>query len=222
MNLPAPQRDPGEILAPDDPRLAILARTIDFIDHESFDEFLAEVPLDTDLTPADPFVQQILDQSHTSQQITPARQSQPTQHAELPPHLRSICEADLLAPEEEAALFRHMNLLKYRASLLQAAVDRAAPPLATITTLEHLLAAATRLRDHLIRANTRLVISVIKQFVSPQQPFDDLLSDGLMILMQAVEKFDYDRGFRFSTYAYRSIARHAYRTVQTAEKEESR
>ena len=49
-----------------------------------------------------------------------------------------------------------------------------------------------------------------------------MLSDGLFTLMQAVEKFDYDRGFRFSTYAYRSIARNAYRCVTVAHKEEAR
>jgi RNA polymerase primary sigma factor len=49
-----------------------------------------------------------------------------------------------------------------------------------------------------------------------------MLSDGIFTLMQAVEKFDYDRGFRFSTYAYRSVARNAYRTVTTARKEEAR
>ena len=49
-----------------------------------------------------------------------------------------------------------------------------------------------------------------------------MLSDGILTLMQAVEKFDYDRGFRFSTYAYRSIARNAYRTVTSARAEEAR
>lgn len=49
-----------------------------------------------------------------------------------------------------------------------------------------------------------------------------MLSDGILTLMQAVEKFDYDRGFRFSTYAYPSIARNAYRTVMTARKKEAR
>jgi RNA polymerase primary sigma factor len=47
-----------------------------------------------------------------------------------------------------------------------------------------------------------------------------MLSDGIMTLMQAVEKFDYDRGFRFSTYAYRAIARSAYRSVVELREEE--
>ncbi len=95
-------------------------------------------------------------------------------------------------------------------------------------TEEHLLAIESRLgqaqaiRDHIIQANTRLVMSIVKKFVTSQQSFDEMLSDGIVTLMQAVEKFDFDRGFRFSTYAYRSIARNAYRTVTTARKEEAR
>ena len=65
-------------------------------------------------------------------------------------------------------------------------------------------------------------MSTVKKFVTPQHSFDDLLSDGIFTLMQAVEKFDYDRGFRFSTYAYRSIARNAYRSLATSQQEEAR
>ena len=65
----------------------------------------------------------------------------------------------------------------------------------------------------------RLVISIVKKFVGPQHSFDDMLSDGTMSLMHAVDKFDYDRGFRFSTYAYRAIARNAYRSIMDRHKE---
>ena len=49
-----------------------------------------------------------------------------------------------------------------------------------------------------------------------------MLSDGVFSLMQAVDKFDYDRGFRFSTYAYRAVARNAYRAVTNARRETAR
>jgi RNA polymerase primary sigma factor len=68
----------------------------------------------------------------------------------------------------------------------------------------------------------RLVISVVKKFASPQFPFDDLLSEGIVSLMHAVEKFDFDRGFRFSTYAYRSIARNAYRKTMDRQRDNAR
>jgi len=56
-------------------------------------------------------------------------------------------------------------------------------------------------REHLIKANTRLVVSVAKRYNHRGVPFLDLIQEGNLGLMKAVEKFDYKRGFRFSTYA---------------------
>ena len=140
---------------------------------------------------------------------------------DLPAHLRQMCESELLTHEQESALFRAMNYLKFRAQLLQSQLDVTRPDARTVDKLESLLRKAQAVRDRIVKANMRLVMSVVKKFVTPQQSFDDMLSDGIFILMQAVEKFDYDRGFRFSTYAYRSIARHSYRSVTTARKDEA-
>ncbi len=63
------------------------------------------------------------------------------------------------------------------------------------TEIDFMLGQARAIRDHIIQANLRLVMSIVKKFVTPSQSFDELLSEGTVTLMQAVEKFDFDRGF---------------------------
>jgi len=141
---------------------------------------------------------------------------------DLPAHLARLCEAELLTAGEERDLFRRMNYLKYRANALRVTIDPDHPNAATVRAVEEYLRKAREIRDRIVQANMRLVIAVVKKFVTPQTSFDDLLSDGTMTMMNDVDKFDYDRGFRFSTYAYRSIARNAYRVVTERQKEVAR
>jgi RNA polymerase primary sigma factor len=56
-------------------------------------------------------------------------------------------------------------------------------------------------REHLIKANTRLVVSIAKKYIGRSMPFLDLIQEGNLGLMKAVEKYEYQRGYRFSTYA---------------------
>jgi RNA polymerase primary sigma factor len=58
-----------------------------------------------------------------------------------------------------------------------------------------------RAREHLIKANTRLVVSIAKRYMGRGVAFLDLIQEGNLGLMKAVKKFDHTRGFRFSTYA---------------------
>lgn len=140
----------------------------------------------------------------------------------LPGHLARLCEAGVLTREQEQDLFRQMNYLKCRANMLRSRLNPHVIDEEILVKVERFLAAAQAIRDQLIRANMRLAISVIKKFVTPQNSFDDMLSDGIYSLMQAVDKFDFDRGFRFSTYAYRAIARNAYRAIIKKQKESVR
>ncbi len=67
--------------------------------------------------------------------------------------------------------------------------------------LEMLMAAGTAARDRLTISNLRLVVSIAKRYMNRGLSFLDLIQEGNMGLMKAVEKFDYTRGYKFSTYA---------------------
>src|SRR5690606_38354574 len=70
-----------------------------------------------------------------------------------------------------------------------------------------------------VEANLRLLVSLAKKFAHNFQHFEELLSEGHVKLMQAVDKFDYSRGFRFSTYATHAICRTYYRIGKKASRQ---
>lgn len=146
----------------------------------------------------------------------------PRPPAGLPRHLARLCEGPALTAEQERRLFRAMNYAKYRANLLRSRLDASSPDARLLDEIESLLDVARVTRDTLVRGNLRLAISVVKKFVTPQRSFDDLLSEGVEWLMSAVEKFDYTRGFRFSTYLYRAIVSNACRAGQVRRRERER
>lgn len=70
-----------------------------------------------------------------------------------------------------------------------------------IIELQNTLQVGMDARDHLIRANTRLVVSIAKRYMGQGLPFPDLIQEGNIGLHRAADKWDYRRGFRFSTYS---------------------
>ncbi len=117
----------------------------------------------------------------------------------LAQYLREMSRVPLLTAEEEVELARQMEEGKEAACRL--AEERGRLTAAEKAVLESKVAAGLTARDHLIRANTRLVVSIAKRYIGQGVPFPDLIQEGNLGLMKAVEKYDYRRGFRFSTYA---------------------
>ena len=74
---------------------------------------------------------------------------------------------------------------------------------------------ADRARAELIRANLRLVVAIARQYLYRGLPFADLIQEGNLGLMRAVEKFDYTRGFKFSTYASWWIRQAIVRAIES-------
>ncbi len=138
---------------------------------------------------------------------------------DLPIHLARLCETKLLTAVEEKELFQRMNYLRYRAEKLRLSIDHKQMSESEAQQLVCMLRAADWYRDSIVKANMRLVISIVKKFVNPNNNFDDLLSDGIVALIRAVEKFDYHRGFRFSTYATQVVRRNSYRVIMQRQTE---
>jgi len=133
--------------------------------------------------------------------------------ADLPPYLRSLYEVPLLSREQERRLFRSYNYLKHRADRLRRRLDLNRVRSARLRKIERLLVQADAVKNRIIRSNLRLVVSIAKKHLGGPQTLLELVSDGNLALMRAVEKFDYARGFKFSTYASWAIMKNYARSV---------
>jgi len=133
--------------------------------------------------------------------------------AGLPPYLAALYDEPLLTREQEQYLFRKMNFLKFKAAKLRAELDPTRARSTLMDEIEKLYGEAVSLKNKIIRANLRLVVSIAKRHVGPLEGFFDLVSDGNMSLIRAVEKFDYARGNKFSTYATWAVMKNFARTI---------
>ncbi len=114
-------------------------------------------------------------------------------------YLREMSRVPLLNSDEERDLaIRIVNGNSAQIELSQ--LDGNATPQQK-EELEKTIESGKEARAHLIKANTRLVVSIAKRYNNRGVPFLDLIQEGNLGLMKAVEKFDYTKGFRFSTYA---------------------
>jgi RNA polymerase primary sigma factor/RNA polymerase sigma factor len=140
----------------------------------------------------------------------------------LPAYLASLYEVPLLTREQEVWLFRKFNYLKYKASTLRDQLDVEHPSARLMDQIERLYEEIVSLKNRIVRANLRLVVSIAKRRVSQGDSFFDLVSDGNMSLIRAVEKFDYARGNKFSTYASWAIMKNYARTIPDEHKRRDR
>lgn len=130
--------------------------------------------------------------------------------------------APLLTFEQEQLLFRALNLSLFKASHLRSRLSPSAPSSKSMDEIDRLLELVEQIRSQLVNSNMRLVGSIARKFSSQNCDVDDLSSDGCMILLAAIDRFDYSRGFRFSTYATHSIQRHFYRVWKTRQRRKER
>jgi len=124
-----------------------------------------------------------------------------------PEYLHRLKDTPILDRETEAGLFRRYNYLKYLACIKRAGINPAGVKSAPLKEIEQYLAEADNIKEMLIEANLRLVISIAMKHAAGGANLSDLVSDGNVSLMRAVETFDYARGFRFSSHASWAIAK---------------
>ncbi len=119
----------------------------------------------------------------------------------------SDTEKGLLTRAKEAELFRRYNYLKFCACRLLEKVAGGHFLSRDLRRIEDYLARAEHIKKVIIEANLRLVASIAGKHAATREGFADLIGEGNISLMRAVEKFDYTRGYRFSTYATWAIAK---------------
>jgi RNA polymerase sigma factor (sigma-70 family) len=186
--------------------LRLLEQPLDYIPHADFEdvsraaEFRAEMP--------------------RAEEYEARRQAMKAPR-DVPPELGACYEFPLLDAEQERHMFRKMNFLKYKAHQLREKllresdedIDPTRLRTQDLNEIEDLQDEANEVKDLLINANMRLVVNIAKRHSGQTDNFFELLSDGNMSLIRAVEKFDFGRGFKFSTYASWAIMKNFARTI---------
>jgi RNA polymerase primary sigma factor len=132
---------------------------------------------------------------------------------DLPPYLRDLYRTPLLTPPQERALFLKLNLHRYQ--FVQAR-RRLEPQFARVRQLDELeghLRRATETKNQIVRANLRLVVSIARRHLRPGLDLMELISDGNLTLMRAIDSFDIHKGNRFSTYATLALMKGFARSV---------
>ncbi|MCH2202421.1 MAG: sigma-70 family RNA polymerase sigma factor [Fuerstiella sp.] len=131
----------------------------------------------------------------------------------LPAYLADLYQVPLLNKPQEQHYFRLMNFLKMQACQFQNELDLSRPVAQVVRKLSSLMDEIAKIKSLLIRSNLRLVVSIARRHLNPGVNFFELVSDGNMSLIRAIEKFDYTRGNKFSTYASWAIMKNFARSV---------
>jgi RNA polymerase sigma factor (sigma-70 family) len=176
----------------------LLDQPLDYIYHASFDDPTREAEILAPMPGAEAY---------------DAQRRQMRVPKDAPPELASLYEVPLLNKEQEQHLFRQMNYLKHRANRLRAKLDPTRTRIQDLKEIEDVQDQASVVKEQLINCNMRLVVSIAKRHAAQTDNFFELLSDGNVSLIRAVEKFDFSRGNKFSTYASWAIMKNFARSI---------
>jgi RNA polymerase sigma factor (sigma-70 family) len=176
----------------------MVKQPVDYIHNESFDDPGKEAEITAPMPGEDKFLE-----AHRG--MKPPR--------DVPAELASLYEWPLLTKEQEQHQFRLMNFLKHKLSKLKSDIDPASVRVGELKKIEELQHRINSVKSRLINCNMRLVASIAKKHANQSDSLFELISDGNLSLMRAVEKFDYARGNKFSTYASWAIMKNFARSI---------
>jgi RNA polymerase primary sigma factor len=132
---------------------------------------------------------------------------------DLPPYLQSLYRTPLLSPGRERALFLKFNFHKYQFVMARRRLDPQFARNRDLKIMESHARLANDVKNQIVQANLRLVVSIARKHLRPTLSLMELISDGNLTLMRAIESFDAHRGNRFSTYATLSLMKGFARSV---------
>ncbi len=162
-----------------------------------------------------------------SMPLSKRKQANPKPPAGLPPYLQSLyLQHPLLTPEQERHLFRKMNYAKFQSAQERVQISQSMQRNGRITKelrnsvsyFDTVWTIAQNTRDTIVSSNLRLVVSLAKTHTHEPVDFFDMVGDGNVYLMKAVDSFDYSLGNKFSTYATWVIRRGLSRMIGTNRK----
>ncbi|WP_280233102.1 RNA polymerase sigma factor [Nocardia cyriacigeorgica] len=117
-------------------------------------------------------------------------------------YLKQIGKVALLNAEEEVELAKRIEAGLFAAEKMREFAEQGEKlPVATRRDFNWIIRDGNRAKNHLLEANLRLVVSLAKRYTGRGMAFLDLIQEGNLGLIRAVEKFDYTKGYKFSTYA---------------------
>uniref|UniRef100_UPI003CD064D2 RNA polymerase sigma factor n=1 Tax=Saccharothrix mutabilis TaxID=33921 RepID=UPI003CD064D2 len=197
---PAKAKKPGEGDEPED--LEALPGDEDLVDDvELIDEPVEEEPAEEEAKPGEgDFVwdeeeSEALRQARKDAELTASADS-------VRAYLKQIGKVALLNAEEEVELAKRIEAGLYAAERVRRAEEESEKLTPQLRRdLRWIVRDGERAKNHLLEANLRLVVSLAKRYTGRGMAFLDLIQEGNLGLIRAVEKFDYTKGYKFSTYA---------------------
>lgn len=130
---------------------------------------------------------------------------QPLVHQSSVDQTSKQTKSQVLTAAEERVLFLQYNFARFRLETIRSEVVDGKPRDAQVRGIFEWYERVRQLREQIAESNLALVLAMAKRFKSSNIEFGDLISEGNMALLRSIDKFDIERGFKFSTYACRAI-----------------